>query len=157
MAREMNEEAAGNFYQRIYIGFHSNASGLGTNSSARGDIGLYNNDNLFPGTATSNQFRLAEIIATNVNNALKRITVPPFEVPWLNNRSSLTYARTDFAFGEIRGDRLGLRDGRDDYRGGLSRQRLRCAADARSQGSHWIARASQLRRSTICTSLTRCR
>jgi len=107
MAREMNEEAAGNFYQRIYIGFHSNASGLGTNSSARGDIGLYNNDNLFPGTATSNQFRLAEIIATNVNNALKRITVPPFEVPWLNNRSSLTYARTDFAFGEIRGDRLG--------------------------------------------------
>lgn len=107
MAREMNEEASGNLYRRIYIGFHSNASGSGTNSTARGDIGLYNNTSLFPGTATSNQFRLAQIIATNVNNALKQVTVPPFEVGWTNNRSSLTYARTDFAFGEIRGDRIG--------------------------------------------------
>ncbi len=107
MAREMNEEASGNLYQRIYVGFHSNAAGSATNSTARGDIGLYNNTSLFPGTATSNQFRLAEIIATNVNNALKRVTVPPFEVGWNNNRSSLTYARTDYAFGEIRGDRIG--------------------------------------------------
>lgn len=106
-AREMNREASGNLFKRLYIGFHSNASGLGTNSTARGDVGLYNNNALFPGTATSNQFRLAEILATNVDNALKQVTVPPFEVGWTNNRNSLTYARSDFAYGEIRGDRIG--------------------------------------------------
>jgi hypothetical protein len=106
MAAEMNRETAGNMFKRLYIGFHSNASGLGTNSTARGDVGLYNNESLFPGTATSNQFRLAEILATNVNNALKTITVPAFEVGWTNNRSSLMFARSDFAFGEIRGDTI---------------------------------------------------
>jgi hypothetical protein len=105
-AAEMNREAADNMFKRVYVGFHSNASGLGTNSTARGDTGLYNDESLFPGTSTSNQFRLAEILATNVNNALKTITVPPFEVGWTNNRSSLTYARSDFAFGEIRGDAI---------------------------------------------------
>jgi len=105
-AAEMNREAAGNMFKRAYIGFHSNASGLGTNSTARGDVGLYNDELLFPGTSTSNQFRLAEILATNVNNALKTITVPAFEVGWTNNRSSLTFARSDFAFGEIRGDAI---------------------------------------------------
>jgi hypothetical protein len=103
-AAEMNRETAGNLFKRLYVSFHSNASGLGTNSTARGNTGLYNDEALFPGTSTSNQLRLAEIIATNVNNALKTLTVPAFEVGWTNNRSSLTYARSDFAFGEIRGD-----------------------------------------------------
>lgn len=106
MAAEMNREAEGNMFKRVYLGFHSNASGLGTNSTARGNVVLYNNESLFPGTSTSNQFRLAQIVATNVNNALNRITVPPFEVGWTNNRASLTYARSDFAFGEIRGDAI---------------------------------------------------
>lgn len=105
-AAHMNRETEGNLFKRVYLGFHSNASGLGTNSTARGDVGLYNNESLFPGTSTSNQFRLAQIVATNLNNALRTITVPPFETGWTNNRSSLTYARTDFAFGEIRGDTL---------------------------------------------------
>ncbi len=107
MAAEMNREAAGNIYKRIYIGFHSNSSTDSTNTAtARGDIGLYNNPalstNVAPNSNTPNQRRLAEIIATNVDNTLKAVTVPPFEVSWVNNQSaSRTYARSDYAFGEI--------------------------------------------------------
>lgn len=74
----MNEEAAGNFYQRIYIGFTRTPRGLHQQQRAA-TSGSITTTTCSPGTATSNQFRLAEIIATNVNNALKRITVPPFE------------------------------------------------------------------------------
>jgi hypothetical protein len=106
MAAEMNREASGNMFKRIYIGFHSNSSTDNTNTAtARGDVGLYNDPslstNVAPNSNTPNQRRLAEIIGTNVNNALKAITVPPFEVGWTNNRSSLIYARSDYAFGEI--------------------------------------------------------
>ena len=106
MAAEMNREVAGNMYKRIYIGFHSNASTGNTNTAtARGDVGLYNDPslstNVAPNSDTPNQRRLAEIIGTNVNNAFKAITVPPFEVGWTNNRSSLVFARSDYAFGEI--------------------------------------------------------
>jgi len=55
MAVEMNRQAEGNMFKRVYIGFHSNAGG------GRGVLGLYNNASLFPGTATSNQFRLAQL------------------------------------------------------------------------------------------------
>ncbi len=109
MAREMNRQEAGNMYKRLYIGFHSNASG-GT-PTARGDVGLYNDPslstNVAPNSDTPNQRRLAQIIATNINNACKTITAPPFEYGWTNNRSSLTYARSDFAFGEINNNYIG--------------------------------------------------
>lgn len=93
MAREMNREAGGRPRQRVYLGFHSNASG----GSARGCIGLYNDETLFPDTATPNQRTLADLVAAQINTELKSLTL---EVPW-HTRASTTYARTDYAFGEI--------------------------------------------------------
>lgn len=100
MAREMNREAEGNIFKRILISFHSNAGG------GRGVTGLYNNEALFSGTSTSNQLRLAELTGLEINNDLVGIGTPPLEVAWYNRGSSVTYARSDYAFGEIRGDTL---------------------------------------------------
>ncbi len=100
MAAEMNREGAGNQYKRVYLGFHSNASG--TPPTARGCIGLYNNTNLnfFPGTATPNQFRLAQLVASEVNTDMA--AQPNLETNWSSrSTANLTYARTDYAFGEI--------------------------------------------------------
>lgn len=101
LAREMNREAAGSFFQRIFLSFHSNAGG------GRGTLGLYNNESLFPGTSTSNQFRWAQLTGAEVNNDLSALTVPPLEVAWFNRGANITFARTDFAFGEIRNDAIG--------------------------------------------------
>ncbi|MFN7141408.1 MAG: fibronectin type III domain-containing protein, partial [Limisphaerales bacterium] len=97
MARLMNREQSGSPTDRVYIGFHSNAGG------GRGAVGLYNNNSLFPGSATTNQQRLALLVATELDSDMKEL---PLEVPW-QSRSSLTYARTDYAFGEIRGNSIG--------------------------------------------------
>lgn len=94
MAREMNREAAENIYKRIYISFHSNAGG------SRGVVGLWNDNANFPGTGTPNQFRLAQLTGTEVNNDLVGIGVPPLELAWFNRGSSITTTQT-FAFGEI--------------------------------------------------------
>jgi hypothetical protein len=95
MAVEMNRGIAGTQSKRVYLGFHSNAAG----GTARGCVGLYNNTNLFPGTATPNQLRLAQLVATELNNDMAAGT---WEVPWYSrSSSSLTYARSDYAFGEI--------------------------------------------------------
>lgn len=96
MAREMNREQSGNMTDRVYVGFHSNAGG------GRGCVGLYNNETLFPGTSTPNQQRLALLVSTELDSDMK---VLPLEVAW-QSRSSLAYARTDYAFGEIRGSSL---------------------------------------------------
>ncbi|HKS36682.1 MAG TPA: fibronectin type III domain-containing protein [Verrucomicrobiae bacterium] len=101
MAREMNREAAGSFFQRIFLSFHSNAGG------GRGTLGLYNDNSLFPGTATSNQFRWAQLAGAEVNDDLSALAIPPLEVAWFNRGANITYARTDFAFGEIRNDAIG--------------------------------------------------
>ncbi|MDB6025348.1 MAG: hypothetical protein JWM68_1571, partial [Verrucomicrobiales bacterium] len=90
-AAEMNREAGGPFSDRVYVGFHSNAGG------GRGCVGLYNNETLFPGTSTTNQQRLALLVSTEVDSDMK---VLPLEVPWQSR--TLTYARSDYAFGEIR-------------------------------------------------------
>lgn len=92
-AREMNRETEGNLYQRIFISFHSNAGG------GRGTIGLWNDPELFPGTMTPNQERLAELIGREINDIFTA-NAPPLEVPWFG-RTRLTYARNDYAFGEI--------------------------------------------------------
>jgi hypothetical protein len=99
MAREMNRSETGNQFERVYVSFHSNA-GSGAN---RGVLGLYNNTNLFPGTATPNQPTLAWHLAKEVNDDLVAIGSPPLEVPWSNRTTSnnLIFARSDFAFGEI--------------------------------------------------------
>ena len=94
MARAMNRASAGNMFKRIYLGFHSNAGG------GRGAIGLWNNPKLFPGTMTPNQERLAYLVGAEVNTTLSAMTAPPLEVPWFK-RGTLTYARNDYAFGEI--------------------------------------------------------
>jgi hypothetical protein len=107
MAAEMNREIAGNMYKRVYMGFHSNSSTDNTNTAtARGGYGLYNNTSLFPGTATSNQFRLAQLVGTEVSSDLVAVGSPPLEVAWHNRGTDITYARTDYAFGEIRGDAI---------------------------------------------------
>lgn len=101
MAREMNRADGGSIYERVFLSFHSNASGV-TPPSARGCTGLYNNASLFPGTATPNQFRLAQLIATELNNDMLAQTSPALEVPWFDRGASgITFARGDFAFGEI--------------------------------------------------------
>jgi hypothetical protein len=101
MAREMNREATGTMFERLLVSFHSNASGV-TPPTARGCVGLYNNESLFPGTSTPNQFRLAQLIATELNDDMVAFANPPPEVPWFSRSpGSLTFARSDFAFGEI--------------------------------------------------------
>jgi hypothetical protein len=94
MARAMNRASEGNLFRRIYLGFHSNAGG------GRGAIGLWNNPKLFPGTDTPHQQRLAELVGAEVTTTLCGMTVPPLELPWFK-RSTLSYARTDYAFGEL--------------------------------------------------------
>jgi hypothetical protein len=101
MAREMNREAAGTNTQRVFVSFHSNAGG------GRGVVGLFNNGSLFPGTDTPHQLRLAQILGTEVNTDLSAMAAPPLEVRWLNRQSNVTYARSDYAFGEIRHDVIG--------------------------------------------------
>lgn len=101
MAREMNREAAGTNTQRVFVSFHSNAGG------GRGVMGLYNNESLFPGTATAHQLRLAQLLGAEINSDLSGIAAPPLEVRWSNRGANVTYARSDYAFGEIRNDTIG--------------------------------------------------
>lgn len=103
MAREMNREEAEPATKLVFVSFHSNASGVSPPpANARGCVGLYNSESLFPGTATPNQQRLAYLIASELNADMNAQTSPPLEVPWFNRPDSqLTFARSDFAFGEI--------------------------------------------------------
>lgn len=94
MARAMNRASEGNLFKRVYLGFHSNAGG------GRGALGLWNNPALFPGTETPHQQRLAELAGAEVTTTLCGMTVPPLELPWFK-RSTVSYARNDYAFGEI--------------------------------------------------------
>ena len=107
MAREMNRADVGSIYERVFLSFHSNASGVSP-PSARGCTGLYNNETLFPGTATPHQFRLAQLVATELNNDMLAQSSPPLEVPWFDRGASgITFARGDFAFGEINNNAIG--------------------------------------------------
>jgi hypothetical protein len=93
-ARAMNRGSEGNLFKRVYLGYHSNAGG------GRGTIGLWNNPKLFDGTDTPHQQRLAQLVGAEVNDTFCALSTPPLEVPWFK-RSTLTYARNDYAFGEI--------------------------------------------------------
>ncbi|MBA4149910.1 MAG: immunoglobulin domain-containing protein [Verrucomicrobia bacterium] len=81
MAREMNREASGNMYKRIYVNFHSNAGG------GRGAMGLING-----GNPTPNQADFARICGDEVQSDLLALGVPPLEVAWHNRGSSTTYS-----------------------------------------------------------------
>ncbi len=100
MAAEMNRSEAGRSTQRVYVGFHSNAGG------GRGVLGLYNDETRFPGTSTSpRQMTLARLLAREINNDLVSLNAL-WDTPWWDRGDNLTLARSDFAFGEIRGDAL---------------------------------------------------
>ncbi|MBX7245448.1 MAG: hypothetical protein K1X53_08110 [Candidatus Sumerlaeaceae bacterium] len=103
MASYMNNEAEGTFVERIFLSFHSNAGG------GRGCDGLYNNTSLFPGTATPHQFRWATLQGRQTNDDMVAIGAPPLENAWTvrgATDSAVTFARTDYAFGEIRNDSI---------------------------------------------------
>lgn len=96
----MNRETYGAFSDRVFISFHSNAGG----GSARGAIGLWNNASLFPGTKSPYQREYGYALALDTQQDALALGVPPLEVAWYNRGSTisnLTYARTDYAFGEI--------------------------------------------------------
>jgi hypothetical protein len=88
MSAEMNREAAGSFFNRIHISFHSNAGG------GRGTLGL------ITGTPTQNQATLAQLCSKEVNDDLVALGSPPLELPWFN-RSTFTFTG---GYSEIDGD-----------------------------------------------------
>jgi hypothetical protein len=94
-AEHMNREQAGHMTDRVFLSFHSNASG------GRGSIGLWNDPALFPGTNTPNQLEWARLVGKEVNDDLVAIGAPPLEHAWHNRGNNVTFRRTDFAFGEI--------------------------------------------------------
>ena len=102
MTREMNQ---GGFRKHAQTGLPRFS--LERWVERQGVVGLYNNESLFPGTATSNQFRLAQLVGTEINNDMAGIGAPPLELAWYNRGANITFARSDYAFGEIRGDRIG--------------------------------------------------
>jgi hypothetical protein len=95
MAAHMNREDVGSRYKRLFISFHSNAGG----GAARGTLALHNGNH--PGTSTSNQLELAQLIGQEVNDDLVALTVPPYELEWHDRGSAVTLSRSDIAFGEI--------------------------------------------------------
>lgn len=128
MAAEMNREASGSLYQRIYIGFHSNAGG------GRGAVGLYRSDT----NTTPNQQRLAYLCGHEVNVDMESIGAPPLEVPWDSNRASEAIAGI---YGEINGAAINQEMDATIIEVGFHDQ----ADDAKilrdPKGRNWIARA----------------
>lgn len=100
MSGWMNREQEGDIYDRIYLGFHTNAYDPGS-------LGLHNEIH-GTGPSTPNQREWAEIIARELNNDMVAIGSPPLENPWpdrIAQGRSLVLANSSFAYGEIRGDR----------------------------------------------------
>ncbi len=93
-AEYMNRESDGSLSDRVFVSFHSNA-GSGAN---RGVLGLYNGNNR-PGSATPNQFLLADLLASEINDDMVALN-GTFEHNWFN-RNNPTLDRSDIEFGEI--------------------------------------------------------
>ena len=100
MASYMNRESDGSFFDRIYLGFHSNAIDPKQFRYGRGATGLFTNS---PELRTDYQVEWAELVARTINKdfaASGTMALPvPYE-PFVN----LTYSHIDF--GEIRRDYL---------------------------------------------------
>ncbi|MCC7476408.1 MAG: fibronectin type III domain-containing protein [Pirellulales bacterium] len=92
-AEYMNREATGSLSDRVFVSYHSNASG------GRGVVGLYNGNNN-PATATPNQFVLAKALGQEVNDDLVEQN-GQFEHDWYDRGTSVTLDRSDIEFGEI--------------------------------------------------------
>lgn len=97
-AEYMNREADGSLSDRVFVSYHSNASG------GRGVLGLYNGNN-DPDTATPNQFLLANRLGAEVNNDLVAQNAQ-WDPDWFNRGSNVTLDRGDIEFGEINNRRI---------------------------------------------------
>jgi hypothetical protein len=96
-AAYMNRASSGSLGDRVFVSYHSNAGG----GSARGTLALYNS----PSGATPNQFLLADLLGTEVNDDLVSLN-GTFEHNWFN-RSNPTLDRSDIDFGEINNGVIG--------------------------------------------------
>ncbi len=96
-AAYMNREADGRLQDRVFVSFHSNASGPG--SKGRGTLGLYNGNNR-RSAETPHQPILARSLASEVNDELVAQN-GKFEHDWSDRKSDVTLDRTDIEFGEI--------------------------------------------------------
>jgi hypothetical protein len=96
-AEYMNREQDGQLSDRVFVSFHSNASG------GRGTLALYNGNN-DPSTATPNQFLLANTLGREVNDDMVAQN-GQFEHNWFN-RATVTLDRSDIEFGEINNLRI---------------------------------------------------
>lgn len=94
MAARMNRELEGTFFDRIYLGFHTNAVG------GRGIVGLFEND-----LAMRPDFQIewAELIARQLNEDMTTVGAAKWPVEWVV-RKKLTDSHINF--GEIRRDYL---------------------------------------------------
>lgn len=92
-AAYMNVESDGALKDRVFVSYHSNASG------GRGVLGLYNGNNI-PSTATPNQFLLANTLGLEVNNDMVAQN-GQFEHNWFDAGTNVTLDRSDIEFGEI--------------------------------------------------------
>jgi len=100
-AETMNREADGSLSDRVYVGFHSNATtGNPATASARGVIGLYNTGN-GSNQPTPNQFLLANTLGREVNDDLVDQN-GTFEHNWNDRGASVTLGSS---FGEIDNNR----------------------------------------------------
>lgn len=106
-AAHMNRESEGAATDRVYLGFHSNASAGGT---ARGVLGLVNSST----GDTPNQYRWAELLGLEVNNDMDALD-PLLEYPWFS-RSSVIYAPGG-NYLEINGTFIDKNDTDDSARG----------------------------------------
>jgi hypothetical protein len=97
---DMNNEADGTYWQRIYLGFHSNAGTPNT-------LGLYN---VTPGTATTSQTEYAQYIATEIAADLEHEdSGVSFQYDSADTRQVAIYTNGS-SYGEIRafGSALGI-------------------------------------------------
>ena len=90
-ASHMNQEGEGDATDRVYLGFHSNASG----GSARGAMGLYNSGG--SNTPTPHQSQWARFVTEAFDDTMAAIGSPPLEHSWVQ-RSNLLYGNS---YGEI--------------------------------------------------------
>jgi hypothetical protein len=101
-AEYMNREADGELKDRLFVSFHSNATGGAANQ--RGVLGLLNGNN-DPATATPNQFLLANTLGIEINEDLVD-QAGMFEFNWFDRGADVTLDRTDIEFGEINNLRI---------------------------------------------------
>ncbi len=97
-AEYMNREAEGPLSDRLFVSFHTNASGGGI-TTTRGVLGLYNGNNYIT-SQTPNQFLLANTLGLEVNNDMVAQN-GQYEYNWYDAGSSVTLDRSDIEFGEI--------------------------------------------------------